>query len=358
MVHQTEKNRPNDSELLLLLSTLMSSNSSSTFSAHEQIKNPPHYRNDEEGIVKWKERKSREGKKGEEEEKREEEGNGVASSSLNSFVRTLLRRSAIRDEYLQIFFNPAYRCMEVYQHVFTHSSVHPFQNYEYFEILGDSTCNKSIVWYIQDRFPFLRNSDGVKVIARLRINLVSKKYFSTLASQLGFLPFISCGKEILEQREKSLLEDVFEAFFGATELLFDRIFGLGVGYFICFRILKSILDEKEISLRYEDLFDPITRLKETFDYFRAPRQICPYIWGSMAWETSKISNGHHVVSLFQIDKVARRKELLSTACAPYLDEAKQGAATCFLQFLQKKGFYRPVHEYYHQILSYSQKKDE
>ena len=268
------------------------------------------------------------------------------------FLIHMLRRSGIRDRYLRTLFSSSHDCIGVYQMAFTHSSIHPLQNYEYFEILGDATCNKSIVWYIQERFPFLQNPEGVKVIARLRINLVSKKHFSSLADSLGFLPFISCEKEIMEQREKSILEDVFEAFFGATELLLDRIFGLGVGYFICYRLIKSILDEKEISLRYEDLFDPITRLKETFDYFRSSshRRFCPYVWGSMMWEAVKKKNGMQMASLFQVDQKACRKELLSTATAPFLDEAKQLAATSFLQFLREKGFHRPVRDYYEQLL--------
>jgi len=90
--------------------------------------------------------------------------------------------------------------MALYGKAFTHVSIHTENNYEFFEILGDATCNKAIVWYIQERFPVLRNTAGVKVIARLRINLVSKKKFSVLAEKLGFGDFISCEKEIKERR--------------------------------------------------------------------------------------------------------------------------------------------------------------
>ena len=59
------------------------------------------------------------------------------------------------------------------------------------EILGDVTCNKIIVWYLKNRFPFLNNTKGVKVIARLKINYVAKARFSKWALQLGFEKYIS-----------------------------------------------------------------------------------------------------------------------------------------------------------------------
>jgi dsRNA-specific ribonuclease len=237
--------------------------------------------------------------------------------------------------------------MALYSRAFTHQSIDAEQNYEFLEILGDATCNKIVVWYIKDRFPVLQNTAGVKVIARLRINLVSKKNFSLLAEKLGFDDFISCEKEIKEQKGKSLLEDVFEAFFGATETLLDSIVHSGAGYGICFKILKSIFDDLPISLKYEDLYDPITRLKETLDFYRSnlPGRQCPKLWGSMLFENTKTEKGQ-MVHLYQWDKTTRRKMLLSMAEAPLLDDAKQLAATHALQMIEKEGYRRPIPEYY------------
>jgi dsRNA-specific ribonuclease len=273
---------------------------------------------------------------------------GIRGPPFCEFIRSLLLRSGLKTRYIDLLTNE--ESMKTYTDVFTHISIDPDRNYEYLEILGDVTCNKSIVWYIKDRFPQLQNSEGVKVIARLRINLVSKKNFASIADKLGFEPFISCEKEIKEQKGKSLLEDVFEAFFGATELLIDKIIGNGAGYGICYRILQSILDEESISLRYEDLYDPITRLKETFDFFRqqVPGRQCSMIWGNMLWENYKSDKGQ-VVSLFQYDKLTNRKRLLITTEAPLLDEAKQQAAGRYLQILNDQGFKRPIPAYYARI---------
>jgi len=273
---------------------------------------------------------------------------GDRGESFKNFIIKLLKRSKLKNKYIEkLVSNDNF---QLYCNAFTHISIDNDRNYEYLEILGDVTCNKCIVWYIKDRFPQLQNSEGVKVIARLRINLVSKKNFANIAESLGFSNYISCEQEIKDQKGKSLLEDVFEAFFGATEMLIDSIIGQGSGYGICFRILKSILDELNISLRYEDLYDPITRLKETFDFFRqqTPGRQCKLIWGNMLWENIKTEKGQ-IVHLYQFDKTTNRKKLLITTDAPLLDEAKQLAASKYLKILNENGFKRPIPDYYLKI---------
>jgi len=264
------------------------------------------------------------------------------------FIIDILKRSRLKQKYIDQLVSD--QNIKTYYDAFTHISIDSDRNYEYLEILGDVTCNKCIVWYIKDRFPQLQNSEGVKVIARLRINLVSKKNFAIIAESLHFHDFISCEKEIKDQKGKSLYEDVFEAFFGATELLIDSITGFGSGYGICYRIMKSILDEQNISLRYEDLYDPITRLKETFDFYKQqiPGRQCKYIWGNMLWENIKTETGQ-IVHLYQFDKITNRKKLLMSTEAPLLDEAKQLAANRYLNLLHDYGFKRPIPDYYFKI---------
>jgi hypothetical protein len=46
------------------------------------------------------------------------------------------------------------------------------------------------------------------------------------------------------------------------------IFCEGVGYAIVYTILKSIFDNMNISLKYEDLYDAKTRLKELCDMYK------------------------------------------------------------------------------------------
>jgi len=260
-----------------------------------------------------------------------------------AFLRSLLERTGLKESYMVQMLSPT--SLRLYSRAFTHISIDAEQNYEFLEILGDVTCNKIIVWYIKNRFPILQNTAGVKVIARLRINLVSKKTFSRIAESLGFFTFISCDQDIRDQKMQSIMEDVLEAFIGATEMLLDSLVHPGAGYGICFNFFKNVFDSLPISLRYEDLYDPITRLKETFDYYRAPGRQCLLIWGAMMWENTKTDKGQ-TVFLYQVDKATHRKKLLSTADGTTLDEAKHLAAAKALQCLEKEGIKRPIPEYY------------
>lgn len=119
--------------------------------------------------------------------------------------------------------------------------------------------------YFYDRFPQLNCPAGVAVIARLKIVYASKNSFQDIAEKLGFWPYIKASQNEKDQKRKSLLEDVFEAFIGATQQILDDEYELGFGFTIVCRILKGIFDEIPISLEYEELYDAKTRLKEYFD---------------------------------------------------------------------------------------------
>jgi len=259
-------------------------------------------------------------------------------------VRQILSLSALKRKYIDKMTDE--EGMRLYEQVFTHSSVDE-TNYEWLEILGDATLNKCVVWYINQRFPKLHNANGVKVIARLKINMVSKTHFSEISERLGFAPFIRIDEENIKANKvisiKSLLEDVLEAFFGATEMIIDRIISPGAGYGICFHLFKNIMDPVPISLKYEDLYDPITRLKETFDIYRTN------LWGQVRYETHRQETGGHLVYVYQNDPPTGRRTLLSSAQANTLDEAKQQGAMNAIEMLAKKGYRRPVPEYYSQI---------
>jgi dsRNA-specific ribonuclease len=175
----------------------------------------------------------------------------------------LLKKGNIKQKYIDILTSD--ESMEIYSSAFTSEQVDEKNNYQVYEQLGDLTGNKFIVWYIYDRFPQLKCAEGVKVAARLRINLGSKNSFCSIAENFGFWDFITATNETRQRKKKPLLEDTFEAFIGATETIVDQKFKTGVGYACVYKILSAIFDDINISLKYEDLYDSKTRLKELFD---------------------------------------------------------------------------------------------
>ena len=200
---------------------------------------------------------------------------GSRGQDFKDLISGLLRRGKLKAKYIDILTND--EGMKAYGQAFTAVTADPVNNYERFEQIGDVSANKFIVWYAYRRFPQLDCTEGVPVVARLRINYGAKHTFAPLAEKLGFWDFIS-AKEDGEDRgthvyyrsrhKKDLLEDTFEAFVGCTEYLLDKAYRPGVGYGIVYDILSDIFDEIPISLKWEELFDARTRLKETFDKFQ------------------------------------------------------------------------------------------
>jgi dsRNA-specific ribonuclease len=148
--------------------------------------------------------------------------------------------------------------MDLYAKAFTNPTADPANNYEILEKIGDATCNKAIMWYIFRKFPKLESKpQGLMIFSRLFHTLQSTKTFSNIGLNLGFEKFISSGwmrvkdkyEDVMKVKRNGVLEDCFEAFFGATELIIDKKTKEGVGYAICNEIFKGI-----------------TRLKELFDY--------------------------------------------------------------------------------------------
>lgn len=259
---------------------------------------------------------------------------GTRDGKFWNAIRTVIEKSGMKKEHINKLLSDT-RAYDVYNCVFTHFSADNEKNYEWLEILGDSTLNKCVVWYISKRFPELRCPEGVKIIARLKINLISKKTFADIATRLNWWEFVTADEEIKQTKKKKLMEDIFEAFFGATEMLIDSIVYPGSGYAICYRIVASLFNELDISLSYESLYDPITRLKEVFDYFKDI--------GTFQFHSDK-KDGHQHVTVHQV--IHGQKIPIGFGIASLLDDAKQKACLRGLENLKGRGIEKPVPEYY------------
>ena len=188
---------------------------------------------------------------------------GSRGDNFKQLITGLLETGKLKRKYIRVLTDE--ESMSIYGAAFTSELVDEANNYQVLEQLGDLSGNKFIVDYMYTRFPQLDCTEGVKVVARLRINYGAKQSFSEIARKLGFWNYISATNDLRQRKMKPLLEDVFEAFIGATERILNRRIRPGVGYAIVYDILASIFDKMDISLRYEDLYDAKTRLKELFD---------------------------------------------------------------------------------------------
>lgn len=154
-----------------------------------------------------------------------------------------------------------------YEQAFTNESANPCSNYELLETKGDVAVNKSVVDYVSEAYPKYNCPHATRIFADIKSKFGSKTVLSSYASYLDFEPYITVKEIVKEASLDSLLEDVFEAFVGATGENIRELTGeIGAAYAIQYAFVKSLLEETEISFKYTDLVDAKTRLKELFQF--------------------------------------------------------------------------------------------
>ncbi len=193
----------------------------------------------------------------------------LASSHENPefkpFVEGLLKISGLNKRHIERFMDND--CMIEFTKAFTSKEFDPIHNYEFYEILGDCTTNKIVVWYFKRRFPEIFNKSGtgnmgpVAIMSRLKQVGVSRQTYAKYAGDLGFWKFIRATEDEKKSSRK-LLEDTFEAFVGCLEMIIEERVIEHSGYGIVYEFMKTMIDKQHISLRREDLYDPMSLLNE------------------------------------------------------------------------------------------------
>ena len=259
---------------------------------------------------------------------------GSRGDDFKKIIRDVLVKSNLKSHYIDLLMSED--SLKVYNDVFTSNTADMENNYEMYEQMGDVLAGSFIIWYMYRRFPHLQCSEAVKIVARLKINYGARQSFFGIGEKLGFWPFITATEEERNREKKDLLEDTLEAFIGATAFILDNNLQHGVGYAVVYNILSSIFDEMDISLKYEDLYDPITRLKETFDYFKDRIGI-----------QEKHSVKDEKLTTFTLFRVFQgRKDEIGVGVAAKKPDAEQKAATQALEYLKLKGFLKPTPSLY------------
>ena len=262
--------------------------------------------------------------------------NGSRGTDFQYLIRKILKNAKIKDHYIDALLDED--GFKKYDIAFTSKSANETDNYEVYEQLGDLSANKFIVSYMYRKFPKLKCSECVKIVARLRILYGSKQTFCVIAENLGFWPFISADEEQRNTEKKKLLEDTFEAFIGVTELMIDEKIRYNVGYAIVYEVLHSVFETVNISLKYEDLYDAKTRLKELFDlYNKGDSNI-----GTLQYEETKDLETRLTTSLVYQKITPTHRVLLGQGVASLKADAQQRAASSGIYKMNSKGYVKQV----------------
>ena len=267
---------------------------------------------------------------------------GVRGTMFNNLIKNLLIKGGLNTTIVDKFTNAS--AMGEYNAAFTSKGANKHINLEVYEQLGDVSVNKFIVWHMYRRFPKLHCPEGVKIVARLRINYGSKQSLYKIADKLGFWDYITATTDERYRAKKSLLEDTFEAFIGCTEFLIDQHHSTGIGYNVVSKILSSIFDDIHISLRYYDLYDSKTILKEIFD----AKKLYHIPLGTICYKDS--SNGDCKQSKV-FNNLPTGMILLGEGSGTIKSNAQEQAAKNAIAYLSTKGICKHVPTEYTELIS-------
>jgi dsRNA-specific ribonuclease len=212
---------------------------------------------------------------------------------FKDFFKTLLKtRGGMTDESIEkILDEDGLKQLKV---AFTHSSfITEVENLELYEILGDVTVNKCIIWYIYRHIIDLKdNPKAVMLVDQLKKKYASKKTLSFFSRKLNFQSYIRWKElpyvEIKSEKQikytvldDSVYEDVFEAFCAALENIIDLKLHISVGYSVVYNIIASLMNEIHIETDISQLVDFKTQLKEINDIRKTKYSDKPLIYESI-----------------------------------------------------------------------------
>ncbi len=201
---------------------------------------------------------------------------GERKNDFKNFLNKIFENAKLQKEHISFLLNKENFIR--FSNAFTCETVDVKNNYEYSEHIGDGFFNAFLVSYIYRKFPKFQSSECVKIVARLKINYVSKNELAKIAEDNGFWNYISADISTRQTKKKKLLEDTLEAFIGTVVQIMNEFkdeyitkYNLRIGYSIAEKILEYFFEKVVFSFKYEDLYDSITRLKELRDML--PKEI-------------------------------------------------------------------------------------
>ena len=165
--------------------------------------------------------------------------------------------------------------LEEFRRAFTHKSANPKINYDYYEIFGDTTVNEFVAYYIPERLPEITS---VRWITRIKHTLVSAKVLGAMAIDIGMDKYMLTGQEfeVLKRQATStpeaskklwkIMSDLVEAFCGCLVMRIQLMgHPRGAGIEVAHRFLRSFFSQIQIPTEFEEVFDAVSRLKETYE---------------------------------------------------------------------------------------------
>jgi len=165
---------------------------------------------------------------------------------------------------------------DIWVNAFTHETFDLNNNYEQLETIGDRVLELPFVRYILNLFPSLTSQE----ITLIKSKYMSKVFQGTTARKLGFGPWIRIAEGL---PNVSILEDSFEAFFGALDAVGEQKLGPGFGFILTMKFLNYLF--KDIVIDPREGKTAKSQIKEIFEKLNWGK-------GGAREETMVIDNGY------------------------------------------------------------------
>lgn len=198
-------------------------------------------------------------------------------STMKECLENALKEANLEDKVIEKFLETGSSYYRNFSQVFVPKEVDSVNNYEYFELKGDTSANKAVLDFIIETYPLLRKGQNVSILSDLKQMIIETEFFSGFGKALSFDKFIAVGAPSID-----LVEDVFEAFNGCLEEMVNDYFKstgmppeIQLGYPVVARFMRTQLSKlqwpspssdylREFAILIRD-WNPITALKETVE---------------------------------------------------------------------------------------------
>lgn len=186
--------------------------------------------------------------------------------SFKKFIKRLLKIAKVKKDAVEILTDEVH--LIEFREAFVHKSYSP-QNQNLLKFLGITVSDACVIDYLSLRFPDITSE---KWLTNLKHNIVSGDTFFNFAKKYKFDRYILNSGVIMDDKTsesyKNVMTSTVKALIGAIVTVVDAEKTRGVGYAVAFNLLERYLSSTEISLKYEDVFDSKSRLKEIYDRYR------------------------------------------------------------------------------------------
>ena len=152
---------------------------------------------------------------------------------INALLTPIIKTQDERNQYIDS------KAMKTWTTAFTHETFSPSDNNEDLEFQGDAILKAAFPKYLRARFPYLHKN----YFTELNVFYMSKVEQGKLAIKMGLGDYLRVKG--LDQVIFNLQTDLFEAFFGALDVVSDSIVQ-GLGFANCYNMIIHLFSTIDI----------------------------------------------------------------------------------------------------------------